>query len=218
MSGFMSLEKYLKSTEFFNFNKHRVREKALEIIDGLKNDKEKAVALFYWVRDEIKYNMVAFYMIRGNFKASVTLRRKYGFCVSKAVLLSSFARAVGIPARIHLADIINHKSSQKAIEIMRTKEFLYHGYSEFFLDGKWVKATPVFDSETSIKVGFLPLVEFDGVNDGLLPNNDIDGNLFVEYTRDRGDYAEIPYDDIDRAWHEKYGHVFEEGFSTESFK
>jgi hypothetical protein len=44
-----------------------VLEKALEITKGLNTDKEKAVALFYWVRDKIKYIMTSFYMIKSNF-------------------------------------------------------------------------------------------------------------------------------------------------------
>ncbi|MFX0043209.1 MAG: transglutaminase family protein [Candidatus Hodarchaeota archaeon] len=207
--------KYLQPTEFLDFNKKKVRDKAFEIIEGLKTDKERAIALFYWVRDEIRYVMSAFYMIKSNFKASVTLRRGYGFCVSKAVLLSSFARAVGIPAQVHLADIRNNKVPQEIIDYLGTNIFLYHGYSELFIDNKWVKATPVFDKDTSIRAGFLPLVEFDGKKDGILSKYDPDGDLFVEYIKDRGVHAELPYDEMDRDIRKKYyRHVLEKGIKT----
>ncbi len=206
---------YLQPTEFLDFDKKRVSDKAFEIIEGLKTDKEKAIALFYWVRDEIRYMMSAFYMIKSNFKASVTLRRGYGFCVSKAVLLSSFTRAVGIPAKVHLADIRNNKVPQETIDLLGTNVFLYHGYSELYIDDKWIKATPVFDKNTSIRAGFLPLVEFDGINNGILSKYDPDGNLFVEYIKDRGVYAELPYDEMDRVIRKKYyKYVFEKGIKT----
>ncbi len=209
------LTNYLQPTEFLDFDKKRVSNKAFEIIEGLKTDKEKAIALFYCVRDEIRYMMSAFYMIKSNFKASVTLRRGYGFCVSKAVLLSSFARAVGIPAKVHLADIRNNKVPQETIDLLGTNVFLYHGYSELYIDDKWIKATPVFDKNTSIRAGFLPLVEFDGINNGILSKYDPDGNLFVEYIKDRGVYAELPYDEMDRVIREKYyKYVFEKGIKT----
>lgn len=209
------LTNYLQPTEFLDFDKKRVSNKAFEIIEGLKTDKEKAIALFYWVRDEIRYMMSAFYMIKSNFKASVTLRRGYGFCVSKAVLLSSFARAVGIPAKVHLADIRNNKVPQEVIDYLGTNIFLYHGYSEIYLNNKWVKATPVFDKNTSIRAGFLPLVEFDGINNGILSKYDPDGNLFVEYIKDRGVHAELPYDEMDRVIRKKYyKYVFEKGIKT----
>lgn len=198
-----NLNKFLKPTKFLDFDKSRVKNKAHKIVQNNKNEKEKAIELFYWVRDKIRYNQFAFYMIPANFKASVTLRRKNGFCVSKAVLLSAMARAVGIPSKIHLADIINHKIPQKVIDWMKTDIFLFHGYSELYLNNKWVKATPVFDKRTSQKGGY-PLVEFDGEHDALLASYDSDGNRFVEYLNDRGTYADLPYEEIEIIFNREY--------------
>ena len=137
-----SLSVYLRPTSFFNFDKKPVLKKAQEITEGITSFREKAIALFYWVRDEIKYNMMTYIpTVPANFKANVTLRRKNGFCVSKSILLSTFARAIGIPARIHLVDLINHKISQKVIDFMGTEVMYYHGFSEIFLDQKWIKLT-----------------------------------------------------------------------------
>ena len=196
---------YLQPTEFFDFNKKSVSKKAVEITDGLKTEGEKAVALFYWVRDEIKYNMLTYIPnVKANFRASVTLRRMNGFCVSKSILLSSFARAIGIPARIHLVDLINHLISQKVIDWMGTNIMFVHGYSEFYLNGKWVKLTPSFDPKTAIKGKFLPMVEFDGENDAVFPKYDNEGNQFGEYVADRGVHADLPLEDIDKIFEEKY--------------
>ena len=199
------LEQYLQPNEFFNFNNSNVRKKALEITNGLKTDKEKAIALFYWVRDNIKYNMMSFYpKVKANFKANVTLRRRYGFCVSKSILLSSFARVVGIPARLHLVDLINHKVSQRVIDFMETNVMYYHGYSELYLNDRWVKLTPSFDPKTAIKGGFLPMVEFDGENDAVFPLHDINGEHFGEYVNDRGVHANLPLEEIDLLFEEIY--------------
>ncbi|MFW9901383.1 MAG: transglutaminase-like domain-containing protein, partial [Candidatus Thorarchaeota archaeon] len=167
---------YLQPTQYFDFNKKFVCKKAIEIINGLKTDKEKAIALFYWVRDEVKYNAFSYYpRIKANLKASVTLRRKNGFCMSKSTLLSTFARAVGIPARIHMVDIINHKISQRLVNLMGTKAFHCHAYSEIYLNKKWVKAAPIFDRKTCIKGNFFPMIEFNGVNDALFAPFDTEG-------------------------------------------
>ncbi len=191
------LDKYLQPTEFLDFNKERVRSKAHEITDGLKTDKEKMIALFYWTRDNIKYNMYTYNpKIKANLKASVTLRRKNGFCMSKAVLLSALARAIGIPARIRMVDIINHKISPKIVEMMQTNVFHAHGISEILLNGKWLKLTPVFDKETALKAGFVPLIEFDGESDALFESHDREGNPFVEYVEDYGTYSELPIEQI----------------------
>ena len=206
------VNKYLKSTEFFDFHRKKVKEKAFEIVKGLTTEKEKAIALFYWVRDVIKYEMTSFYMIKSNFKASTTLRRGYGFCVSKSVLLATLARANGIPARIHLVDIINHKIPQKWVKIMGTEAFYYHGYTELLLNGKWLKAAAIIDKETAIRGKLLPLVEFDGENDGLFASHDTEGNIFVEYIGDRGIHSNLPYEDIEKVFNEIYGHAIEKGF------
>ena len=215
------LEPYLQPTEFFDFNKKIVKNQALSITEVLSSDKEKAIALFYWVRNKIKYNMTTYIpFIKANFKASVTLRRKNGFCVSKSILLSSFARAVGIPARIHLVDLINHKVSQKVIDFMGTNVMYYHGYSEFLLNNKWVKLTPSFDEGTAIKGKFLPMVEFDGENDAVFPKFDENGDLFGEYLTDRGIHSDLPLDEIDLVFAEKYHKyaMYKEGLSVEGLK
>ncbi|MFX1322729.1 MAG: transglutaminase-like domain-containing protein [Promethearchaeota archaeon] len=196
---------YLQPSEFFDFNKKSVMNKAIEITNDLNSQKEKAIALFYWVRDEIKYNMALFVpKVKNYFIASKTIRRQEGFCVSKSILLSTLARAVGIPARIHLCDLINHLVSQKIIDFMGHNIMYYHGYSEFYLDNKWVKLTPSFDKQTAIKGRFLPMVEFDGENDAVFPPYDVNGNKFGEYVRDRGVHTDLPLDDIDKLFQEKY--------------
>lgn len=206
----VDLDQYLQPTEFLDFNRDRVRNKAHEITNGLESDKEKAIALFYWVRDNIKYNMYTYNpKIKANLKASVTLRRKNGFCMSKAVLLTALARAVGIPARIRMVDIINHKISPKIIALMKTNVFHCHGISEILINGKWLKLTPVFDKDTALKAGFVPLIEFDGNNDALFDSHDKDGNAFVEYVEDYGTYSELPIDQITEIFTKMYPGMFE---------
>ena len=196
---------YLQPNEFFNFDKKFVRDKAIEITEGLESESDKAKALFYWVRDKIKYNMHSYIpSVKANFKASVTLRRKNGFCVSKSVLLSTFARVNGIPARIHLVDLINHKISQKIVDFMETNVMHYHGYSELYLNNKWVKLTPSFDPGTALKGGFFPMVEFDGENNATFASFDNEGNKFGEYVKDRGVHADLPLKEIEIVFNEKY--------------
>jgi hypothetical protein len=199
------LSKYLKASEFYDFDNPLVKDKAFEIINDATSDSKKAISLFYWVRNEIKYNMRTYMPFdKQNFIASVTLKRKNGFCVSKSILLSAFARAVGIPARIHLVDLINHKISQKVIDFMETDVMYYHGYSEFYLDGKWVKLTPSFDPETAIKGGFIPMVEFDGKTDAIFPKYDGNGKKYGEYVLDRGIYSDLPLEEIDEVFEKNY--------------
>ena len=201
----------LKPTKFFDFNKKKVKNRAENIVQGLSSEKEKVIELFYWVRDEIKYNMYSYLpKFESNLKASTTLRRMNGFCMSKAVLLSTFARAIGIPARLHMVDIINHKVPDWIEEFMGTRTFHCHGYSELYLNGDWIKLTPVFDKETALKAGYLPLVEFNGEDHALLAPFDEDGNKFVEYTWDWGTFNDLPIKMIEDIFSEKYGKIYTE--------
>ncbi len=199
------LKQYLEPTEFLDFDKGIVNKVALKVTEGLTTDKEKVIALFNWVQQSLKYNAFAYYpKVRGNLKASVSIRRKQGFCMSKAITLSALARAVGIPARIHMVDIINHKISKRFKDMMGTAAFFCHAYSELYINGKWIKATPVFDNETSNKGKFFPIIEFDGEHDALFSEQDPDGNIFVEYIGDYGSFADCPIEKIDQIFTKNY--------------
>lgn len=99
------MERYLKSTATIDSDNPSIKEKAQNLIRGKRETTDKAKSLFFWVRDEIKYNPFVPLEVLENYRASKTLERGQGFCVEKAAVLAAFARAVGIPARLHLADI-----------------------------------------------------------------------------------------------------------------
>jgi len=133
-----------------------------------------------------------------HFRASNTLKRGKGYCVQKAVLLITMARAAGIPARLGLAKIRNHLLPQNLLDVLKTNIFPWHGYADLFLDRKWVKATPAFDLRMCEVNGFLS-VEFDGRNNALLPAHDKQGRLHIEYLLDRGSFDNVPLPDIRKA-------------------
>jgi hypothetical protein len=188
-------EKYLRPTPAIDCDHPTIIEKARSLTADKTNAAGKAVSLFYFVRDEVKYNMYVELDALEHYKASRTLDKKEGYCVQKAVLLAALARAVGIPARLHLADIRNHLASEKAVEMLKTNVFTYHGYTEMYLDDKWVKATPSFDLQTYQENRWRP-VEFDGQHDAMLHSHSVDGKLHIEYIADHGTYDDLPLDDI----------------------
>ncbi|MEJ0075629.1 MAG: transglutaminase family protein [Alphaproteobacteria bacterium] len=61
---------------------------------------------------------------------------------ARPALFAALCRAGGIPARVAFADVTNHLSSEKLREKMGTNYFAWHGFTEVFLDGRWVKASP----------------------------------------------------------------------------
>jgi transglutaminase-like putative cysteine protease len=198
-------EEYLRPTKFIDYTVPAVAEKAQELVSEVDraDTAERARRLFYFVRDNISYKMLLEPLSRKYLRASSTLARGYGFCIAKATLLVAFARAVGIPARLHFADIRNFLISDRVRRGMGTDMFVFHGYSEVLVDGVWLKVTPAFDLALTEDKGFIP-VDFDGNSDAVLHETDSLGNPHFEYILDRGTYADVPYTEICTAWMDAY--------------
>lgn len=173
-----------------------MREFAIEATRGATNRIERAVRLFYKVRDGIRYDPYRVGLSREMYKASHVLVVGRGFCLPKTNLLAACARAVGIPAAIGLADVKNHLCTEKLRRAMGGKElFLHHGYALLYLDGRWVKAAPAFNIELCEKFGVLP-TNFDGRSDALLQPMDAQGKRHMEYLVDHGVFADFPFERI----------------------
>jgi len=189
------MEKYLRPTPTFDCDNESIKGKAQDLGTGQEKVADKAKSLFYFVRDEIKYNIYVLSDLPEYYQASRILEVGEGFCIQKAVLLATLARAVGIPARLHLAAIRNHLMPDKLRELMGTNLFPSHGYAELYVEGKWVKATPAFDLKMCQQNGIIP-VEFDGKNDAMFHSHNLDGKLHIEYIQDRGHFDDLPFDTI----------------------
>jgi len=132
------------------------------------------------------------------------LARTSAYCIPKAVLLSALCRAAGIPARLGFADVRNHLQSEKLRERMGTDLFLYHGFSEIWLDGQWRKVSSAFNKELCERFG-TKVLELDGATDALMHPFDVSGNRHMEYVRQRGSFVDLPFDEIMAAFDETYG-------------
>jgi len=169
---------------------------------------ERAVALFYAVRDEIAYKlMTRLGLAREGFAASATLKRGTGFCIEKAVLLAAACRAAGIPALLWFADVRNHLTTPELAEVMGTDVFIFHGLVEMHLEGRWVKATPAFDRALCSRHGVRP-IEFDGRSDAIFHEFDVNENRHMEYVNERGVFDDLPYDAIVAAFRATYPQMY----------
>ena len=186
---------YLRSTFFIDCDSPAVVEKSGELTAGILEVRDKAIHIFNFVRDHIRYNVYSPRPSPEEFKASHVLSRKEGYCVQKAVLLVALARAARIPARLRFAEIRQHLTSGDFLEKRGSNLFPFHGLADLNIDGRWVRATPTYDVEYCKKVGVMP-VAFNGENDALLPLHTLDGRLNIEYIEDRGFFEDLPLDEI----------------------
>ncbi len=202
------LQQYLESTFFIDSSSPKVTEFANKACLNAHTPTEKAVALYYAVRDQIRYDPYDLEFSRKAMKASSVIKKGSGYCVSKAVLLTAVARHQNIPCRLGFADVTNHLSSKRLRELMGTDLFVYHGYSEFFLEEKWVKATPAFNLSLCTRFNVKPL-EFDGTEDSLFHDCDTLGKKHMEYMRDHGHFADLPFETIFEAYNKTYPNFFD---------
>lgn len=153
--------------------------------------RDQAVSLYYAIRDGIRYNPYSFSRDPDSLKASAALAAGESYCVPKAILLAACARHCGIPARIGLADVRNHLSTPRLLEALRSEVFAMHGYTELFIEGRWVKATPAFNLTLCQLFKVAPL-EFDGLSDSVFQPYNEAGQRHMEYLLDHGQFADLP--------------------------
>ena len=155
----------------------------------------RAVALYYAVRDGFRYDPYRVDLTPEGMRASSVLALGYGWCVPKAALLAAVCRAAGIPARLGYADVRNHLSTERMRQSMKTDLFIWHGYTDIWLEGAWRKATPAFNVELCDRFGLLPL-DFNGRDDSIYHPFDRAGNRHMEYVHQRGAFDDMPLADI----------------------
>lgn len=182
------------------------------------DERERAVALYYAVRDGIRYSPFLDFQDVETYRASSVLARGVGFCVGKSALYAACSRAVGIPARVGFADVKNHLTTPRLRESMGTDVFIYHGFAELLIAGTWVKATPVFNAELCRRFRVKPL-EFDGREDSIFHPFDEDDRRHMEYVNFRGTFDDVPAERIMRDFREYYrsGYALGEEGANETF-
>jgi len=198
------MQEFLQPTYNIDSDNESIIKKAGELTDNCLNDSEKAVSLFHFVRDEIPYSLYMISVFREDFIASRVLSWGKGYCVQKAVLFTALARAAGIPARLAFAMIRNHTVPEKIVKMTGGNIFPRHGYTQLYLNNRWVSVAPTFDSGLCSRNG-LPVVEFNGIDDAILPDKDLQGNPYIEYVENFGPHADLPFDWIHEAISAKVG-------------
>jgi transglutaminase-like putative cysteine protease len=194
---------HLKPTAFIDSDNPKIIEYSRLHSDKLAGHKQKAVSLYYAVRDGIRYDPYSLDMTVEGLRASTILRNGRGWCVTKAILLAASCRVAGIPARLGFADVRNHLTTERLRQIMKTDIFYWHGYTSIYLEGSWVKATPAFNIELCEKFRIRPL-EFDGTTDSIYHPFDLEGKRHMEYLNHRGEFDDVPMDQMIETFLEKY--------------
>jgi len=160
------------------------------------------VALFDWVRDRIRYDPKAAL----DDRECTARRRSWSAAAGTAWRRPSSWRRWPCrrhPARLGFADVRNHQSPAWLREAMGTDVFVFHGYVELHLDGRWVKATPPSMRPRPRRPASSRHPRRHQRRDA--PPVDPRGHPYIEYLRDRGSFCDLPFEEIHRTIRETYG-------------
>ena len=121
-----------------------IDEKAEKIIKRAKSDEEKMERIFYFIRDEIRFDFINPFLSAEN-----VLKQRRGSCMNKALLLVAMAKSAGIPARLHFS-IVTKEALRDLIPPFLYKRWMsqfLHAYAEINLKERWVPLDATFDNE-----------------------------------------------------------------------
>ena len=203
MTELEPMNQYLKPTEFINSENTKVIAFVNDVVGIEKDKKEAILRLFYRIRDGIPYHFDSIGINKELFIASNVIGVEGSFCIPKAVLLASAARVIGVPSRLGFADVKNHLATDKVLEKMKTDLFVFHGYTELFINNKWVKATPAFNKELCMKFNVKPL-DFDGENDSVFQEYTESGDKYMDYLVDYGFFIDMPFELMIKSFKKAY--------------
>lgn len=199
------MQAYLAPDEIIDSDHPSVMAYARNLIGhNPPDDVQTAVTLYYAVRDDILYDPYVLSKNPEDYRASETLARGRGFCVQKAALLCALGRACHIASRLGFATVKNHLASKQLIQYVGGNLFVFHGYTEFFLNGVWVKATPAFNASLCERHRVAPL-EFDGRADSIFQPYNAEKQLFMEYIEYYGEFSTVPMTFMIETWTRFYG-------------
>ncbi|MGE8178128.1 transglutaminase-like domain-containing protein [Pseudomonas fluorescens] len=203
------MHEYLSPGRFIDSDHPAVVEFAERHRGNSRDPVEQAVSLYYAVREAVRYNPYTFSRDPATLCGSYALASGESYCVPKATLLAGCARHCGIAARIGLADVRNHLSTPRLIELLKSDVFAMHGYTELYLQGRWVKATPAFNQKLC-ELFDVPALEFDGINDSIFHPFNRQGLQSMEYLVDHGQFADVPEAFFFEYLEKLYSHLFGE--------
>jgi hypothetical protein len=164
------LKPFLQETACCDFHHLEIRKMVHQIQAGCHTDREMAVAMFTWVRDNILYRVGLW-----NRTASETLYEREGTCTNKANLLVALLRSAKIPAGYGLLKVDGQKYWGPATPEIISKHvgtISSHVFAVVYLD-RWICVDPSDDFQLCENVGYITqtasLLQWDGFNHAQIP-------------------------------------------------
>lgn len=179
--------------EFIDHTSDEVRDFVRRTVSTADSPTAQAVALYYAVRDKIRYEVYGADLSREGLRASQVLQGRSGMCIHKSIVYAAALRSIGVPSRLVLTDVRNHLASPRLRELVGGDVFRFHCLTSVYNGQTWVRATPVFNKTLCRLYGITPL-DFDGTADSLYHPFDSHGREHMEFLHEHGEFDDLPYD------------------------
>ena len=137
--------RYLRKTRMLDYDnesiKNLVKEHGWEALD----EYQKIGAIYDFVRNDILFG----YNRSDLLSADEVLTDGYGQCNTKATLLMTLLRAVGIPCRLHGSEVDKHfqEGVTSGIIAALAPDTIVHTWAEVFYHGQWIALEGVITDE-----------------------------------------------------------------------
>lgn len=185
----------IAETEFLDHRAELVSEFVSAVVSPHLTLREQAIKLYYAVRDTVRYEVYGADLSRTGLRASSVLRSGEGMCLHKSVAYATTLRAIGVPSRLVLTDVRNHLASPRLLALIGGDVFHQHCLTAVQLEGRWVRATPVFNRTLCRLYGIREL-DFDGTVDSVHHAFDLQGRRSMEIVREHGEFEDLPYERV----------------------
>jgi hypothetical protein len=153
--------RYLAPSVTVQSNDPSIRRTAESIVAGAGSDAERVARIVRWMDANVEKAPLDV------FSALDVLEKRKAECQGHAYLYSALARAAGIPTRI-----ANGLAYSEQLE-----GFLYHSWTESWVDGRWVAIDPTF-GQAAADATHVKLLEGETLAD-LMPLLDLVGKLRI---------------------------------------
>jgi transglutaminase-like putative cysteine protease len=195
------MQAYLQETYFIDYSHPRIQSLVAPFRPLSKQ--EQIAELFRKIRDDWRYNPFDIYVEKAYYRASFVAGQTEGHCIDKSTLFVAGLRALGIPARLRLAKVINHLAVERLTEKLGSHHIAPHGIAEVLINGQWFKASNAFNKSLCDRFK-VDVLEFDGSRDAILQAFDQERKQFMEYVEDYGFFADVPLDFIIETFRRHY--------------
>lgn len=200
---------FLATTYFLDYQSPEIQKLIGDFqLAGLE-PADLAQAVYLRIRDGWRYNPYRISLQPEDYRASVIARKQEGHCIEKSILLVACYRALGLPARLHLAKVKNHIGVERLIEKFGSNELSPHGMVDVQINGRWLKASPAFNEELCTRCLVDPL-DFNGREDSIFQEYNKAGQQFMTYLDDYGHFEDVPVDFIIQNFAMHYPAIYQE--------